>query len=314
MTLRYSLRGLLIAITVLALWLGWHCSRAQRQHRAVAWLQAKGCFIGYDYQVNPTGGVEHDAKPSLPNWIGKTIGQDYFHRVVKVRFEQPLVLDDALMDRLNDLPDLCHLEGRHCRLALGVERRFAELPKVEDLELEECSLNDAQLAALGSLTNLRILNLQHNPFQGSGLASWGRLDKLETLYLTDTAVADDNLVHLAELENLQSLYLGDTGLGDAGLTHVAKISSLRHLSLGDLYSHRKSKYTNDGISRLTGLQNLERLDLGQFPLTVQNVDALETLPRFKTLWVYPPEADQALKERLETPENPFPPFAMGSNR
>lgn len=258
--LRFSLRTALLLLTLFCLWLGWHCSRAQRQRRAVAWLQARGCFVGYDYQIQEDGGVTQDAKPASPAWLRLALGNDYFCRVVKVRFEQPLVIDDSIIERLNELPGLRHLEGRHCSLAPGIDGRLAELSRLEDLELEECSLSDEQLAALGKLTHLRVLNLQHNPFLGTGLASWERLDKLETLYLTDTAVADENLVHLAELENLQSLYLGNTGLGDAGLKHVAKISSLRYLSIDDLYSHRKSRYTNHGLSELKRLPNLRRLD------------------------------------------------------
>jgi hypothetical protein len=166
---------------------------------------------------------------------------------------------------------------------------------------------------LGKLTKLRILDLQHNPFRGTGLAAWGRLDKLERLYLTDTDVADENLAHLTQLDNLQWLYLGDTGLGDAGLAHIADISSVRYLSLDDLYSP-ESRFTNGGLARLTALQNLETLDLGEFPLTIENLDALERLPRFRTLWVYPSETDRELRRRLETPGDRFPPFRVGRRR
>jgi hypothetical protein len=218
---RVSLRSAMVLITVLCLWLGWYASSAQRQSRAVGWLRSQGCFIGYDYQIQTDGG-DRVAQPATAAWLSNLLGPDYFHRVVKVRFEQPLTINDAVMDRLKDLPGLRHLEARHCPLDSSIEPRLAEWSRLEDLELEECALNDRQLAALGKLPNLRELNLQHNPFQGTGLAAWEELDKLETLYLSDTALCDENLVHLSELANLQRLYLGDTQLGDVGLAQSWK--------------------------------------------------------------------------------------------
>jgi hypothetical protein len=299
----------LIAVTLVAVFLGWQFSGPQRQKRAVAWLRQRGCFVGYDYLVQRDGGVLHDAKSASPGWMRRLLGDDFFHPAVKIRFEQPLVIDDAVLDRLKELPSLRHLEARHCRLAPNVERRLGELRNLERLELEEASLNDEQLAALGAVTTLRQVNLQHNPFNGSGLAAWHRLERLEVLYLSDTQVSDENLKHLARLPNLERLYVGDTGLGDDGLKHVSQIEPLKFLDIDDL-GHRPSRVTNRGIAQLAALRNLERLDLGEFPLNSAALDALESLPHLNTLWIYPERAEQAVQKHLITAGWSGPPYTL----
>ena len=50
--LRFSLRGMLVVFTAVALWLGWQANRASQQRRAVAYIEAHGGSVAYDWEFN----------------------------------------------------------------------------------------------------------------------------------------------------------------------------------------------------------------------------------------------------------------------
>jgi hypothetical protein len=106
--LRFSLRTLLILITVLAVWLGSKMSAARRQKEAVETMLNSGATLQYDYQMKrrvpttgpfvPNGHVgvklpefTFDSNAPLPGpaWLRTKLGDDYFCTVVAVNYPEP---------------------------------------------------------------------------------------------------------------------------------------------------------------------------------------------------------------------------------
>src|SRR5690349_9024205 len=70
--LRYSLRTLLLLVTLFCVWLGIQVDRAHKQQHAVRELRRLGGRVLYDCRPDT------DREPSGPAWLRKLIGQDYF--------------------------------------------------------------------------------------------------------------------------------------------------------------------------------------------------------------------------------------------
>ena len=94
-----SLRGLLLLILAIALWLGWIVQMSRQQREAVAALQKFGGFVHYDWEfVNgpvkvpqgnslwmPSWGkFTPGRKPLAPSWMRRALGDEYFQSIAHV--------------------------------------------------------------------------------------------------------------------------------------------------------------------------------------------------------------------------------------
>src|SRR5262245_49108922 len=116
--LRLSLRGMILLVLVLGLWLGWHARRARLQREAVAAVREYGGFVRYDWEFL-NGRPATAAAPRAPGWLRRAIGDAYFQEVVEVnlvhatdRRGMPDLTpgeSDALVAKLAAFPHLRHL-------------------------------------------------------------------------------------------------------------------------------------------------------------------------------------------------------------
>jgi hypothetical protein len=123
---RFRLRTLLVAVALIALVLGWRVDKAHRQRLAVAAVKKRGGSVLFDDQrirVTP---------PSVPRWLERSVGREFFHEVVWADLGGTELTDEGL----SDLADLAGLQG----LALSGTR-----------------IGDAGLASLRRLPRLRRL-------------------------------------------------------------------------------------------------------------------------------------------------------------
>src|SRR5690242_160777 len=80
---RFSLKTLLLAVTILCVWLGSKVHDARRQRRAVEILEKAGAHIWFDYQEIPDGFTTNSA-PAGPVWLREFLGDEFFRDVVSV--------------------------------------------------------------------------------------------------------------------------------------------------------------------------------------------------------------------------------------
>ena len=183
--LRFSLRTLLVVMTVLCVWLGWKVNAARRQKDAVEAITKAGGDVVFDYQIalNPPGTpalfkVLPNALPPEPDWLRATIGDDYFRKVVAVNLQlrngQPSIAESDLK-RLTNLPDL---------IDVGLVR----VRVVSDGSNLQRQINDADLETVGQLSRLRMLVVDHTDISGSGLSHLAKRKDLKFLNLSVTPI------------------------------------------------------------------------------------------------------------------------------
>lgn len=111
-------------------------------------------------------------------------------------------------------------------------------------------------------------------------------DRLESLDLSGTTLprgAQPNLDFLAGIHGLRELNLADAGLNDGWLAKLPNLPTLKRLVL-DGNDIRGGK----GFSRLSGLTNLESLELRRTKVTtVGTAELKQALPNCKILWDEP---------------------------
>ena len=258
-SLRFTLRSLLLLITLTALWLGVNVHRANQQRRAVQRITQRGGNVRYDYQFAANGNPNPNLDSSHPAWLRRFVGDDFLHNVESVGLD---FLDDPVRDEdlrlLKHLPrvrllylgggkitddGLAHLQHLR-RLELLVLAKnpitgegipyLARLPRLEWIDLSWTKVDDAHLAGLARLMALRRIDLTNNPqVNGSFLRNVVALPHLETLVLRHSAITDESLNYLKDAVSLQSLMIDSTAVTNAGLPHLAVIPTLRDIDLSN---------------------------------------------------------------------------------
>src|SRR5687768_10156829 len=82
--LQISLRSCMIALTVVAIWIGGIANRAHQQKRAVNRIRDLGGSLTYHHEVDMAG--RRIKQPTLPGppWLRELIGAEYFDQVREI--------------------------------------------------------------------------------------------------------------------------------------------------------------------------------------------------------------------------------------
>ena len=162
---QFSLRSLLIATTLVAVWLNLHMQSTRAQQAAVATILAsKGesryTNVYYSYQKDADGLTDDKAQPAVPAWLIAALGVDFFYDVHDVVWHS--TPDHTLQN--NDLACL------------------GELPQLRSLTLSSWKISDCGMKHLAQLHELRDLYVGNTEVSDSGLIHLRGLDKLQSLY------------------------------------------------------------------------------------------------------------------------------------
>lgn len=130
--------------------------------------------------------------------------------------------------------------------------QLAGMPEVESLQLDLTDATDDGMHHVASLPKLRKL----------------------VLYGGRPGVSGVGLAHLRDLKSLETLELINTHVTDSGLKSLDALVSLRSLTLFNDFGNRKPYLTDEALTDLRGLSNLESLHLGGTWFTEGAVDEL----------------------------------------
>jgi hypothetical protein len=188
---RLSIRGLIILVLVIGVWLGWLARNARVQSDAVTTIENARGHVAYEWDLTD-GHITVRGKPWAPRQLVDLIGLDYFGSVTTVTLTYSSAATDVTMAQI----------GRLFQLRV--------------LNLRSTPVNDAGLAYLKSLSDLSYLDLQSTQVTNAGLVHLKGLTNLQFLSLRDTEVSDSGLVQLGRLTDLKVLIVG-THVTNAGV-------------------------------------------------------------------------------------------------
>jgi hypothetical protein len=259
----FSLRTLLLGLTIFAIWLGWWVNSARQQRQAAAAIRQLGGGVYYDFQVDKDGTPVPDAVSWVPSAVIRILGEDLFHNVVLVnmiyngdgpgrQFNQQLT--DTCLDHLGGFRNLQHL------YLWGDQASDAGLAKVgralslRTLDMREASgITDAGIAQLGGLRNLQSLLVGGSQIGNESLRILSTLPRLTQLLVPETSqFTDEGLAHVARMRQLESLWLSFEagGIIDKRVGNPSGPPNLTEVEL------RGTRVAVEGLAQLQGLPNL----------------------------------------------------------
>jgi Leucine Rich repeat len=266
--LRFSLRTLLVVMTVLCVWLGFKVNAARRQKEAVEAIIKAGGTVTFGYQCVPVRGnpdalaLDPNALPNAPAWLRTCLGDDFFRTADEVILNGRAISDEDLAQTMN-LPGIWYL--------------FLTDVKVVRVDSDNQRLiQDADLVGLGQLGELRRLALGKADINGFGLASLVNLKHLKSLNVVNTHVDDSGMEYIGRIVPLADLNVGGTRISDSGLKQLRSLTNLKALNLDD------TDISDAGLEYLKVLTNLTNLDLSGTRVTTQGIRELQkALPNTK---------------------------------
>lgn len=206
---RFSLRLLLLATTILTVWLGLQVRKARDRLAAVQTLRQAGARVTCDFQMPPRGVVTPDnwsPPDSDPrsSWARKLLGDEYFLNVESITF---------WVGAADDMPpDLSEI--------------LARFPELRYLSLSGDHLSDDQLKSIGQLRELEELSIESQRVTDDGLRFLPELKNLTFLYLKGDGVTDASLEYLSGLAKLEILRLNSENITGSGLPHLWNLKNL----------------------------------------------------------------------------------------
>jgi hypothetical protein len=291
-----SLRGLLLLVLAIALWLGWIANQAREQREAVAALQKFGGFVHYDWEfVNgpvkvPRGSLiwkpswgkfTPGGKPWAPDWLRRALGDECFQSIVHV---------SLYVDIKKGLADATWVNIGPADDAL---RKLATQKTVRTLQIGGEQVTDENLYYVGQLTGLEELSIEwaFGPTD-KGFSQLSGLKRLRILNVGKSKMTDASLKAIGNLTNLEELSIGGEGFSDRGLAQLNRLTRLGYLSLGE----GDKQISDAGIVFLQNMQNLAHLDLSGWHVTDEGIAKLHELKNLKTVHI---GVAQDQKDRLK---------------
>lgn len=210
---QFSLRTVLLLVTLLCVALSVWVVPAERQRRAVQAIEALGGSV--EYAGPDPFSTEVFPKPLLRRYLPP----DYFDDVDVVSLNASRITDK----------DLAYLQ---------------KMTSLQKLFLDDTQITDSGLAHLEGLKGLQRLNLIGTKITDSGLVRLKGMTNMEWLAVDNTRVADAGLVHLQAMTDLKVLSLNKTRVTDAGLSHLYGLTHLRWLGAS------RTQVTDIGVTQL----------------------------------------------------------------
>lgn len=267
---RFRLRSLLIAITGMAIWLGWTANVARQRERAVDAINEAGGTIVFN------SGTEKQL--SLVRRVWRNLwGDAYAKEVFSINLREKPVSEDivrqaAVFSEMTGELILTRTKVRDDDL-----RHLAQHHHLQYLMLTETSIGDAGIKHISRLSNLQHLNLGGTNITDASAAELTKLPRIRQLMLTCPGVTDAMVEGLAPLSDLTTLYLNGSQVTDRGLARLHPFGELDELGL----------YMTDigdaGVAHLVDLPNLRHINLSSTRITDAAMGYLAQLPKLEHL-------------------------------
>jgi hypothetical protein len=260
---RFSLRSLLVLVTVICLVLGLWITRARQRDQVVEHFQGFGGYVGYHSQLRPDGSVDSDIPIRGPAWMRKYLGDNLFDSPAWLELGNQRPLTDT------DLAPLARLKGLRTLCLNGAENEISDgwsalegLTDLQFLMIGPCkpAPTDAMLSHVARLHELETLQVRPSDFTGEGMAQLKGLSKLRDLHLGRVTNLDAAWEHLQALPSLEGMSFvafseGGDDFAAGRAPPPGKFAKLKSVQFS-------GKLTRAGYEQLLHMPQLE--DLGLF--------------------------------------------------
>ena len=274
---------LLLAIAVIGAGLGWVVNTIRGQRATVAFVEANGGLVSYDWAANIDVSL---MKPSGPLWIRRIIGDELFQDIggIELNWSIPRRAQDPPVDVFRRLlraaPRITTLSVSEWGLNATAYRAIGQFKNLETFTLTNEQMTDADVASLRGLANLKTLEIiiSDCPITNQSFWSISQLTNLETLILCESPSArssedqtqpilDEGLECLSRLTNLEELTIKNINLTDRGFDHLSRFNKLKSL---DLRGPKESEISASGLQRLKTVRSLDALtlDIGRWNFSI----------------------------------------------
>ena len=203
--LRFSLRSLLVAITLFAIVLGVEMNRVRKQRLIVAEVERSGGSVGYACRFSsPFDGAElYSAGWFEGEYVPRTYTDDIRH------FAREYLCDVRVF-------------GGRLRASDEMIPLLVQLRGQDWLDLKGSGITDVGAKRLLKMKTLRSLKMFETQITDDGLASLATMD-LVAIGISGTGITDAGLEHIAQMPHLRILGLGSNRITDGGLSSVAGV-------------------------------------------------------------------------------------------
>ncbi len=209
---QFSLRTLLIVVSLICIALGLYIGPKTRRHNQVLAIEAvKGIVI-----YRP-----HEEESWMVEQLRNYLPQDWFDEITSV-FLQETDADDTTLEEIKSLVRLDYLDLRRTRVTDAGLVHLKGLVGLESLILVDTRITDMGMENLSGLSDLKRLFLDKTGITDTGLDKLKGLTKLEYLSLNFTYITDNGLEKLNGLTDLEYLLLEGTRVSEAGATALLK--------------------------------------------------------------------------------------------
>ena len=200
--LQFSLRGLLLLVTLGCLALAPRVNRAHRDRQALGLMRRVPCkslLVYYDYHdITPAGGAYiYTPKPG-PEWARRLVGDEYFMRIEQVYLRGRAVKDEHLACLEPLVGDLHGLSLQSSSVGVNGLRYLTKFKALRRLDvsniwprLDRCAIDE-----LTQLPDLRYLCLRDADLDDKDVQPLTRLANLQILDLSGTNVTPNGLCRL----------------------------------------------------------------------------------------------------------------------
>jgi len=309
--MRWSIRALLLLMTVLALLLAW-IGRTIRavQHRATL---ATALDDGPDDPFTNWGSIV--VSDYHPDWPAIAFGDWSSVEMTDVDISYRRNVSDDLLEQVSVFRKLDSYSVNGQRVTDRSLKALRGMPELKTVTIEACDITDATLEHLATLPNLEDLTLRGVAVTDKGLAHLWKLPKLTNLTLDFTLISPQAVKEFqdarpdcvvgfvpaggrTEVEAAKGimrrdanlLYDSDTRLVTAMIFSMNEkpwrsqdwallqaIPEIQAVSIDDLPS------TLEAIRQVQKLPNVERLTLETLPVTAQELTLLSQYPKLTEL-------------------------------
>ncbi|HVX16238.1 MAG TPA: hypothetical protein VHC22_33940 [Pirellulales bacterium] len=226
------MRAFLVAVSLFAVWVGWHADKARRQRDTVNRIRRVGGYVRYDFESSKNTSPNRQ-EPFLIAWIRRNLGPDWLHDVEEVNFAHTEFpnkprrynydhTSDDVVDLLVGLPKLRRLVLHYEQATDDSFQVIGSLTSLEDLEASDAeSVTDKGIESLRGLRNLKRFRISNAPLSDRCLKTVSQMPSIEELWLynhwivgTVTRFTDEGLMTMAHCLKLKTLVVSDTGVTD----------------------------------------------------------------------------------------------------